>query len=333
MTADIPDLKQKIIQYRKRLREIEALRSGQAGESPPDLWQEFVEISHQLEEAQQEALKRGQRIAQECNQIREAVLEKLAAYQRLRTQMRDIEALFLAYIVRPGQKLRQVVRNRQALEEEYERIEQKIEHQAYLNQQELEEEIYRILMAQEEPSLEEDVEPDNEPAYPSLSEMLDFEVQELVDELEKERITREFKKVVLPAVHPDTSDEEGQGFPTVYAVYEQRDYLLMEAYIVKYRGAVKPDREQEGLEILEEMRGIRALCRNLDQRLSKRLKRLKKRLTQEELNHPERLKKRMEKQRQEILERIQVEAERIMELRHKLEGFLQDDKSTGGDTS
>jgi hypothetical protein len=63
------------------------------------------------------------------------------------------------------------------------------------------------------------------------------------------------------------------------------------------------------------------------------LKRLKKRLTQEELNHPERLKKRMEKQRQEILERIQVEAERIMELRHKLEGFLQDDKSTGGDTS
>ena len=129
--------------------------------------------------------------------------------------------------------------------------------------------------------------------------------------------------MVLPKVHPDTSNTPPEVFKTVYEVYKKRDPLLMEAYIVEYRGEVQPEQESDPLESLEHVLKTRDRTRALAGRLQRKVDRLKQDLTSQEKQDPGSVQENLQQQRQEILARIQSEAEQILVWRDRIEGLVK----------
>jgi len=316
---------ERVIQCRKQLAEVESRRSQYKKNIPAEIWQELAEVSLRLEQTEGKVRESCQVLAGEVNQTRLDIVSSLEKYNHWREQMRQVEDDFLANIVRPGHHLKQAIRQRELLEREYQRIQAGIQREGYASQQELEAEIRRVL-AHGEATFDADAEdPDEQELQDEeiLERLEETTVEDLVEAISREELVKEFKRVVLPKIHPDTSNTPVEVFKTVYEVYKKGDPLLMEAYIVEYQGKMQPDREADPLENLDMVLKTRERTQRLAARLQRRVERLKQDLTSQEKEHPEMIRENMLQQRQEILARIQVEAEQILFWRDKIEGLAQ----------
>jgi hypothetical protein len=311
--------------FRKRLAELENRRAQFGSDAPQELWKELVEVSRWLDREEQKAQAAGRIKSKQVNDTREAIIKTLDEYNQWRDQMREVEVLFLANIVRPGYRLKQAVRQREYLAGEYQRIRRGIETGKYSSIEELDEDVRRVLshgdsaFKTDRESFEDEMLQEVNP----YEELTRFDVDDLVDEFEKEHLIRDFKRVVLPAIHPDTSDTPDEVFTTVYEVYEKQDFLLMEAYIVEYTGEIEPNPEEDPVEFLESACAYHDKYQALHSRLVRRVEHLVRDLTPPELEDPEIVRQEMHRQRDEIRERIQNETEEILLWREKLENLSQ----------
>ncbi len=311
--------------FRNQLVTLEKKMAGYLAEKPPELWQELVTLSNALEKEEKKARGALEIKTRQVNETREAVRQKLAEYNHWRQQMREVDALFLANIVRPGYRLKQAVRQRTFLEGEYNRIRRQIETGGFSQAEEVETEVHATLV-HGDTAFSDDRESFEDEVLAARQEMVDFpqfEVDDLADVFEKEHLVRDFKRHVLPSVHPDTSDTDVETFKTVFEVYEKRDYLMMEAYVAEYRGDLVSDPQDDPLASLERACELQDQYQALLGRLQRRVDHLVKDLTPEELNDPEEVRRRMEAQRDEIRARIQVETEQILHWRGLLENLVK----------
>jgi hypothetical protein len=312
-----------VIQCRKQLAEVEDRRGQFKKNVPAGIWQELVEISHRLEQAEQKVRQTCQEIAGEVNRARLEIISTLEQYNHWREQVRQVEDSFLANIVRPAQQLKHAIRRRELLEREYQRIQTGIQCESYASQQELEADIRRVL-SHDDATLDADAEdPDEEKSEDEelLERLEETTVEDVVEAISREELVKEFKRVVLPKIHPDTSDTLDEVFKTVYEVYKKGDHLLMEAYILEYRGEIQPDRDADPLESLDRVNKTREYTQRLAVRLQRRVERLD--LTVQEKEDPKRLWENLKLQLQEILARIQSEAEQILHLHTRIEDLVQ----------
>jgi hypothetical protein len=316
---------ERAVRFRKQLAELEKKRAQFGSEVPNELWKELVEVSRWLDREERKAQAAGRIKTKQVNDTREDIIETLEEYNQWREQMREIEALFLANIVRPGYRLKQAVRQREYLEGEYRRIRRGIETGQYSSIEELDEDIHHVLshgdtaFVADQESFEDEVLQEVNP-YEGLTQ---FDVDDLVDEFEKDHLVRDFRRIVLPAVHPDTSDTADEVFTTVYEVYEKRDFLLMEAYIVEYRGEIELNPDEDPVEFLEGACAYQDKYQALHGRLVRRVEHLVRDLTPPELEDPEGVRQDMIRQRDEIRDRIQIETEEILRWREKLVNLSQ----------
>lgn len=311
--------------FRKQLNELEQKRAQYESDVPDEIWKELVQVSRALDQEERKAQAAGRVKSRQVNDTRADIIETLEQYNHWREQMREVEQMFLTSIVRPGYRLKQAVRQREYLEGEYTRIRRGIEIESYVSLQELENEIRRVLIhgqaafETDQESFEDEVL--KEERFIKTPDQI--ELDDLVDEFEKDDLVREFKRVVLPSVHPDTSDTPGEVFKSVFEVYERRDYVLMEAYTVQYRGEIEPDPEEDPIEFLEGACDHQDRYERLLGRLRRRVEHMMKEITPQELEDPHRLRIEFQEQRDEINQRTRQESERILELREKIESLVQ----------
>ncbi len=313
-----------VIRLRRQLAELEEKRNAVSGSIPPAMWQELVSLSGALEKAESILSEHCTWLAGEVNLVRQGIITDLDHYNQLREQMRQVEELFLVNIVRPGNLLKNALHHRQYLEAEYQRLLKRVQQGAFANQGELEEEVQQILTSsdeysqvQAEPDEEESIEDEN---LEELASKVDVET--LVDAIALQELRREFKRVVLPRVHPDTSNTPAEVFKSVFEVYKKGDPLMMEAYIIQYKGELQVDREDDPLERLDELLETREAYTRLAGRLGKRLAALQKEQTEQEAKDPQKLEQDLQDRRREILARIAQEAEEILQLRAKIESLI-----------
>ena len=318
-------LVENVVFLRQKLAEVEARRGQQDRNISPQTWQEFLDVSRQLELAEELVRQVCVEITAEVNQVRDRIKTTLEEYNHWREQMRQVEGFFLANIVRPGHHLKAAIRQREFLESEYQRLLAGIQQEKFASQQELEAEM-RLVLARgdlaEETATEEQEQEEllEEDPFKKIQEM---SVDDLVEVFTREELIREFKRVVLPRVHPDTSNTPPEVFKTVFEVYQKADPLLMEAYIVEYRGEIQSEKEGDVLENLEGARKTRGYFLKLFSRLQNRLERLKREMSPQELENPHKVEEDMKDQRREILRRIQAEAEQILYWREKIESLVE----------
>ncbi len=314
---------EQVIQYRKRLTAVESRRRQFASEVPKQIWQEFVELSRQLEQAEQTIRQTCQQLTLDTNQLRAEIIAKLKAYNHWRNQTRQIEEQFLLNIVRPGYQLKHAIRQRELLEQTYQRIYNEIQSEGYASKEELEADIRRVLAFDETASEVQEEAPDDtleqeEALYDTL---VNIQVDDVEEAISRETLIKDFKRIVIPKIHPDTSDTPNEVFINVYEVYKREDPLLMEAYIAEYRGDIQTEQAEDVLEGLNLIRAYLKQYQRLLIRLERKFARLIHQLTPEELDNPEDLKHKFENQRLEIIQRIQREAEMILFWREKIENL------------
>ncbi|MFL7891463.1 MAG: hypothetical protein ACK2UM_08675 [Anaerolineales bacterium] len=309
------------VRIRKQLAELEEQRAQYGADVPKELWDELVELSRELDREEGLAKDASRGKSQKVNQTRKEIIETLNQYNQWREQMRQVEDLFLVHLVRPGYRLRQAVLQREYLEREYQRLRRNINIEHYTSLEELTGEIQDVLKygdaAYDASDEEIDEEVDVEKSIFEIVEELD--IDQLVDVLEQEAVVREFKRVVLPEIHPDTSNSSPETFNSVYESFKQRDYLLMQAYIVQYRGEVTPDENEDPIVVLEQIDHYQDEYIKLKAHLDHRLEKLNQELTPLDEKDPAVIKEKMRSQQIEIDHRIHKEAEKILELRQKIE--------------
>jgi len=143
--------------------------------------------------------------------------------------------------------------------------------------------------------------------------------QDIVEDVDEDQITDDFKRIVLPAVHPDTSDTPKEVFLTVMGIYKALDYLLMEAYIVQYRDEIEPKSEQNILISHDHLSQRQREYHRLSERMGRRLNAIKKEVDPIEIDQPDKVRENILKLRDEIKHNIQLEGEKIFELRVKIQ--------------
>jgi len=325
MEDKIQQYRLQVIRFRKQLADLETRRAQCHHPVPGEIWQEFAEVSHRLEQAEQQIRQICLELAGDLNQIRTEIVSMLEQYTRCREQMRQVEDLFLLNIVRPGHHLKQAIRQREYLERAYQRIYTGIQYESYASQVELEADIRRVLMYGDTALDARATTSDDELLQENdlLPRLDETHVDDLVEAISKEALIKEFKRVVLPKVHPDTSATPAEVFKTVYEVYQKCDPLLMEAYIVKYRGEIGDEEDVDPLESLDQGLQIRQRYQRLCVRLQRRLDRLKQDLTTQEVENPGKIQETMQQQRKEILARIQFEVEQLRYWRDKIWGLVK----------
>ena len=325
-------IKERIELYRQQLlrlrREFTKLESRRA-QAPPnehaEFSQEIVDLCLEMDRLEEALWRVNRATAQELNQLRAEIVGNLEQFNHWRKKMREMEKLFLVNFVRPGFILKQAVRQREYLEDAYQRLRKAIISRKIKTLHELEREIGKVLnhadsaYEADQRSLED--EAIQEKNLWEISKNL--EPQQIVEQVDEDQIRRDFKKIVLPATHPDTSDTPVETFLTVKEVYEEGDYLLMEAYVAQYRGEISVDEEEDVLEVQDHLDECVYSYHRLSERLNRKLNALKKELTPEELEDPEKVQKLLTDQRDEIRNLIQLETEKIFELRNNIQDLVQ----------
>jgi hypothetical protein len=318
-------LRDQIIQLRKQLAELENQRIQGDFTSHPDIWNVFMAYSTNLEKAEQAVTNQNNKILDEIKQLRNNIKKTLSEFNHWCLQIRNTEKLFLVNILRPGFVLKQAIRQRQFLEKEYARMLSGIERYQYVSPDVLNEDIRQVINhgktafeADDESLKDELIAERNNQRIPD-----NYDLEEMEEEFNKDRLIRDFKRTVLPGIHPDTSDTPEEIFRTVFEVFERKDYLLMEAYIVEYgeEAAIEPD--QDVLETQDKLQVQASLYHRLFERLKRRLVFLKKELTPQELDDPEKIERNLQEQKQEIQMRIRSETEKIFAIIEKIEGLKQ----------
>jgi hypothetical protein len=313
-----------VIQLRKNLAELELKRSQSRSNLPDENWQVFADVSYRLDQAEQKVKDFCQQIINDLNHTRSEITESLEGFIHLQEQIRNIEDQFMLNIVRPGYQLKKAIQQREFLEAEYHRIYKQIQRAGYTNQVDLEQDIRHAIStakANEDQSYEEYQEEIKEDA-PDLAYQW-MNVDEVMEEISKEELIKEFRRVVLPAIHPDTSNTPAEVFTTVYDVYKKEDTLMMEAYIIQYRGEIVVNADADPLENLDRLSELLKRQQRIATRLQRRVDAIKKEIATLELEHPEKVQDNMRMQRQEILKRIQSESEQILYWREQIEGLVK----------
>ena len=287
--------------------------------------QRIVEIALEIESIEKRIRLEDQQTLDLINDLRQKIVAALEQFNLWRKKMREMEKLFLVNFVRPGFILKQAVRQREYLETALIRLRTRITNHEFHSLSELEAEIRQVLSHAdhgfEADQRSFDDEAVQQESFWELIEEIDS--QQILEEVDEDQIARDFKRIVLPAVHPDTSDTPVDTFLTVKEVYEQNDYLLMEAYVVQYRGEMTVEEESSPRERQEMLEERERQYQSLSSRLERRLNALKKEMTPAELDDPEKVEELLHQQRDEIKQLIQVETEKIFNLRKLIMELVQ----------
>jgi hypothetical protein len=256
-------------------------------------------------------------------EARHRLVGLLTDYNRLQSSMAAMENIFFTHVVMPSYQLREAVRRREFLEAEYGRISGKINECGYAGRSEVEEDVRAVLnKADVEFSQKSLDEADLVPRGPTAGlPVVDHDFEP--DEMERQRIVREFKRTVIPRVHADTSEAPFEEVQTVYAAYKKKDYLLLKAFIISYRG----DLVREAGEAAEAFAGRAEKqareTREVLEKLERRTADLKRNMTALELEQQEKVVLQVKRQHQEILRAIYEEAEKISRLQELLDDLAR----------
>ena len=323
--ANIQMLRRKIKTLRKQLSEMDFSGSEAKPDIESDFWQTFMNITLELDQFEGAVIRINHETASEINQLLEQIITSLEEYNHWREKMREMEKLFMLNILRPGYILKQAIRQRKYLEGEYTRIRTGIVNRGYDSLHDVEADIRKVLVHGDRAFEADDRsfadEQNQEENLRQLAE--DLDPQTIAETYNEDQILQDFKRIVLPAIHPDTSDTPKETFLTIYEAYEAEDYLLMEAYVAQYRGKFEIDDEQDPLAVQKTLSEVQKDYHRLAGRLDRRLKALKQELTPEELEDDEKVKAHLNHQREEIRRLIKGEAEKVFDLREKIEGLIQ----------
>ena len=246
------------------------------------------------------------------NEVRERTVHALAGYIELSAAMREFEDAFGAQVLHAAQQLRDTVEERQRLEAEYRNISERIARGGYQSPEQVESDVRAALTMP-------DISSSNDfTAFPESVET----AEEGLDPATKERIIRDFKRIVLPQVHSDTSDTPYSIFEVAYSAYQAEDFSLMEAFTIQYRGEIAlagEDGQPLSRErLMTRLSDYRAAARRLEDRCAT----LRQEVTEDELRYPEHTRERMQRQQEEFRLAVIEESERLLELRARLESLI-----------
>jgi hypothetical protein len=257
----------------------------------------------------------------EIDNVRARVVLALEDYIELSDRMRRLEAAFSVQVLHTAARLNETIARRRRLEAEYERIRAKLERGGYASAEALYEEVCEALVTIEtehpdagagtgaEPGAEAGAETESTDPFDRAA--LAEEEKEL-DAAVKARIVRDFKRVVLPNVHADTSDMPYAVFDVAHSAYKARDYTLMEAFVIRFR--IVPEQDA-GANLAQYLAAER--------RLDRRLRMLRQAATFDELNDTEEAaNQRMRRQSEEFRRAIDEETERLADVRTALQALL-----------
>jgi hypothetical protein len=324
MEEDSQHYEKQIILLRKQLADLENKRSHYQSNIPAVIWKDLANVSHQLEQAEQKIKDFNVEIIGDLNHARTQIIASIQEFMHLQEQIRHIEDQFMMNIVRPGYHLKKALRQCEYLEHEFDRMHKKILRAGYSDQLELEQEIRRVISVgkvEEEAQIYEEHEEQIQEENPSMAYHW-IDVDDLLDEINKEELKKEFKRIVLPAVHPDTSTTPVEVYKTVYEVYKKEDHLLMEAYIIEYRGVIIANEDADPLENLDKASELLKRYQRVAVWMERRVSRVKGEISTLELDHPEKVQENMQIQRQEIIKRVQHESEQILYWRQQIEDLV-----------
>ena len=256
----------------------------------------------------------------DVNPLRARVIKMAAEVEELSGRMADVESLFFNHVLIPGMQLRQAVRKREFLEQQAQRIREKISRLAYPDAAAAREDVERTLREAadlEARGLGEDAGEESGPSIRVEGGRPDEDDE--WSPAEKEKINRQFRKTVIPRVHADTSSTPFEVFQKVYGAYKRQDFLMMKAYIIQYRGDIVRG-DCEAFEIFAE-RCLEAEsdCLRALAGLERRQARLRARLTDREVERRDELLRDLRTQSREILEALTREAEEIVRLQRLIE--------------
>ncbi len=270
-------------------------------------------------------VKINQSISQDVRECKAQITANLEEYNHISRAMRELEKFFMVNFLRPGYILKQARDQRAYLEKEYQRIRASINNHLYKSIQELEAEIHNVLVHSDNAyQADQRSFEDEQVKAVNLWEIVEnLDPQDVAADYDEGQITDDFKRIVLPATHPDTSDTPREVFLTVMGVYKAQDFLLMEAYVAQYREEDEPDEAQDILTTHEKLSQRQREYHQLSGRMERRLKAIKKELDPQELDHPEKIKENILKLREEVKRSIQLETEKIFELRFKIQELTQ----------
>lgn len=314
-------IRQQIIRLRKKLSALEADRSANPMNNNNDIWDSFLHLNQELSQLEQQLLTINDGITQDIQQCRDQIIANLQEYNRISQGMREMEKFFLVNFLRPGHVLKLATRNREYLEKEYSRIQSGIIDHLFHTLEEVEAEICKVLMHSDNAyTADHRSYEDEQVKGVNLWEVVEsIDPQDIVEDVDEDQITNDFRRIVLPAVHPDTSETSKEVFLTVMGVYKTLDYLLMEAYVVQYREATELDPEQDILLRYDVLSQRQRKYHQLSERMDRRLNAIKKELDPIEIDQPDKVKENILKLREEIKHNIQLEGEKIFELRRKIQ--------------
>jgi len=260
----------------------------------------------------------------DTEKVRRRLIEVLADYNRLQANMAEMENMFLTHVLMPSFQLRDTVRRREFLEEEYKRIRDRIRDNYYSSSAEVEEDVRSVLRKSTLESSQKSLEEAEEllPKGPTAGlEVVDHDF--VPDDREKDRIIREFKRTVIPRIHADTSDTPFEEYQTVYSAYKKRDYLMMKAFIIQYQGEIlpKPGESAESFakRAEKQVRESGEVLEKLEQRMAD----LRQNMTALELEEQEKVILQIRNQNKEILRAIYEEAEKILRFQKMLGDFIK----------
>jgi hypothetical protein len=316
-------IRQQILVLRGQLAKLETQRASPVQQDDTDIWERFLKLSNDLSQFEQMLIKINESTTQDIHDCREKIMANLEEYNRISTGMREMEKFFLVNVLRPSYTLKQATRKREYLEKEYTRIRSGIINHEFGTLQEVQAEIRNTLVHSDK-AYEPDQRnyEDEQVETVSLWEIVEsLDPQDMVEDIDEDQITADFKRFVLPATHPDTSDTPKEIFLTVMGTFKALDYLLMEAYVAQYRGEIEPDPEEDILHINDELSQRQQDYHRLQARMDRRLKAIKKELDPIEIDQPEKVKENILKLREEIKGNIQRETEKIIDLREKIQGL------------
>jgi hypothetical protein len=253
-------------------------------------------------------------IVRETKDVQDGVVSMLVRYLELSERMREFEDTFSAQILTVAGELFVIRTQRKRLEAAYRRIQAKVDNGEYRDVDEIRHEVDVALLEFSDVDLGPDA-----PMEQSIHHVGWHDSEEL-DTVTKERIYRAFRRIVLPRVHSDTSDADVSEFEIAYAAYKSKDYVLMEAFVIRYR-------EDIGLEEDGQLLTLAQLTARLKEyqaaqkRLHNRLLVLQREITSVEIKAPEQARKRMEAQGEKLRQAIMEESEKIRGLQSRLESL------------
>jgi hypothetical protein len=314
-------IRQQILVLRGQLAKLETQRASPIQQDDTDIWERFLTLSNDLSQFEQMLIKINESTTQDIHACRDKIVADLAEYNRISAGMREMEKFFLVNVLRPGYTLKQATRKREYLEREYIRIRSGIINHEFDTLQEVQAEIRNTLVHSDK-AYEPDQRnyEDEQVETVSLWEIVEsLDPQDIVEGVDEEQITEDFKRIVLPATHPDTSNTPKEIFLTVMGVFKAQDYLLMEAYVAQYQDENKPDPEEDILHINDELSQRQQDYHRLEARMARRLKAIKKELDPIEIDQPDKVKENIVNLREEIKANIQRETEKIIDLREKIQ--------------